>query len=370
MLKRIRRAILNPGKVFSKINSRLTQGLNVDSVMDDLLRYSASVGKRPKVMLVAPKYDYGDKKRGLSVEENYFRHTLINAGYDLVSFDSIYGANLFGAKVMNKMLLESVYRKKPDIVFFILSRNEIDKATLLEIRDELGVTTLNWFCDDHWRFDDFSRDYAPCFSWVVTTDAQAVSKYKAIGVNNVILSQWACNHYLYSKFNIPYKYDVTFVGQPHGDRIKVITGLRKAGLKVETFGYGWPGGRVSTYEMNRIFCQSRININLSNSSVGRTNQIKGRDFEIPGCGGFMITGENPSIANYFIPGEEIVAYKDTPELVEKARYYLAHDKEREAIREKGYKRVLAEHTYKIRFEQIFSAIAEDKSSQERECSSL
>ncbi|OGR65135.1 MAG: hypothetical protein A2X31_07525 [Elusimicrobia bacterium GWB2_63_22] len=326
----------------------------MDSVLDELVRYSPSGGRRPRVMLVAPKYDYGDKKRGLSVEENYFRHTLINSGYDLVSFDSLYGARRFGAKVMNKMLLESVYREKPDIVFFILFRNEIRKDTLLEIRDELGVTTLNWFCDDHWRFDSFSKDYAPCFSRVITTDIRAVEKYRAIGVSNVILSQWACNHFLYRKFDIPYKYDVSFVGQPHGDRVKVISSLKRAGIRVDTFGYGWPGGRVSTYEMNRIFCQSRINLNLSNASVGTANQIKGRDFEIPGCGGFMITGENPAISDYFVPGKEIVTYKNIPELLERIQYYLAHETEREAIREMGHKRSLREHTYQMRLARIFA----------------
>lgn len=357
MLKKIGKAIRNPGKILKKINSRFVQGFNADSVMEDLLRRSPAGGKLPRVMLVAPQYDYGDRKRGLSVEENYFRHTLVHAGYDLVSFDYLDAARRFGVKAMNKLLLECAYREKPDVVFCVLQQDEVSRETLLTLRDELGCSTFNWFCDDHWRFNDFSKVYAPCFKWVVTTDASAVAKYRDLGIDNVILSQWACNHYLYRRLALPYKYDVSFVGQPHGDRPKVIEALKRAGIKVSAFGYGWPGGRVSLYEMNRIFCQSKISLNLSNASVGGVTQIKGRDFEIPGCGGFMITGESLAISEYFTPGKEIATYRDIPDLVEKVSYYLAHDQEREAIREAGYGRTLREHTYEIRLAQIFRTIA-------------
>lgn len=356
MLKKIKKAIANPGKVLSKINSRLWQKNNVDSVLEECLRRSPVAGRRPRILLVAPEYDYGDRLRGLSVEENYFRHTLIHAGYDLVSFDFMAVAQKFGLKTMNKLLLESVYREKPDIAIFVLLKNEIAPQSLLEIRDELGVCTINWFCDDHWRFEDFSRIYAPCFSWAITTDTSAVPKYRSIGVDNIILSQWACNHFLYRRLNLPYKYDVSFVGQPHGDRIKVISALKAAGIKVATFGYGWPSGRVSLYEMNRIFCQSKINLNLSNASVGKVNQIKGRDFEIPGCGGFMITGNNPYISGYFLPGREVVVYENTADLINKTLFYLVHDQERDEIRMNGYNRVIATHTYHKRFQEIFRKI--------------
>jgi len=356
MIKKIKNAISNPGKVFAKLNSRLRQGLNLDSVLEEVTRRSPAPGRRPRIMLAAPQYDYGDRRRGLSVEENYFHHTLVNAGYDLVAFDTLAAAKKFGAKAMNKMLLESVYREKPDAALFVLSRDEVKKETLLELRNELGVATVNWFCDDHWRFEDFSRFYAPCFTLAVTTDKAAVAKYRAAGVNNVLLSQWACNHYLHRRLDLPYKYDVSFVGQPHGDRVKVIAALRAAGLRVDAFGYGWPGGRISTYEMNRIFCQSRVNLNLSNASVGGVNQIKGRDFEIPGCGGFMLTGENAALRDYFLPGKEIATYTDIPDLIEKARYYLAHDAEREAVKEGGYKRALKDHTYEARLKEVFQAL--------------
>jgi len=226
----------------------------------------------------------------------------------------------------------------------------------LEIRDSIKIKTFNWFCDDHWKFDSFSKYYAPFFSYVVTTDKESVEKYKKIGIKNVIVSQWACNHFLFKNLNLPYKYDVSFVGQPHGNRAAVIKKIRKAGIEVSTFGYGWPRGRVSVYEMVKIFNQSKINLNFSNASEGLRIQIHARDFEIPGCMGFMITGGNEYLKEYFSFGKEVVVYSDTNDLINKIEYYLTHDEEREKIRRDGYLRVLKEHTYTRRFAEIFKII--------------
>ena len=49
-------------------------------------------------------------------------------------------------------------------------------------------------------------------------------------------------------------------------------------------------------------------------------------------------------------------YRNTDDLIEKIRYYLAHDAERGQIAEAGYRRTLAEHTYEKRFADILKAI--------------
>ncbi len=41
--------------------------------------------------------------------------------------------------------------------------------------------------------------------------------------------------------------------------------MKKRGINVSVFGIGWPNGQVSSDEMNDIFMNSRINLNISNS---------------------------------------------------------------------------------------------------------
>lgn len=356
MLTRLIKGVSNPHRLFYVYRNKLTKGPSIEILAESAVKHYSGYKQQPKIMLVSPKYDYGDNKRGLSFEENNFLHTLINDGYQVSTFDPLINLRKFGRKKMNKMLIEAAYRSCVDIVFFVLFNREIEITTLREIRDNMKIETFNWFCDDHWRFKAFSSNYAPHLSYVVTTDRSTVNKYKEIGVNNVILTQWGCNHFLYKKMDLPFKYDVSFVGQAHGVRSDIIKQIRDAGIKVETFGYGWPRGKVSTYEMIKIFNQSKINLNFSLSSDRSVNQIKGRDFEIPGCGGFMLTGDNQYLSDFFKADKEVISFTDQQQMIDKIQYYLSHDEEREGIRESGYKRVLKEHTYSQRFTKIFSII--------------
>jgi len=367
-----------------------------------------------KILYVAMKHDYGDPARGLSFEHWNFYDSLAAAGHELVYFDFMTLYRTLGRAEMNRLLWETVGAERPSLMCTVLFEDELDPEVVRRISRETDTVTLNWFCDDHWRFDGFSARWAPCFDWVVTTAPSALPKYERIGYANVIKSQWACNDHLYRKLELPALHDVSFVGRPHGNRRAVIDALRSVGVEVYTRGYGWEEGRVSQEEMIRIFNQSRINLNLPNAStpsphtstkatlrshvrsaaslverapfgdrlvgaarsslrasrsaVGRApvtsalgddpypEQIKGRNFEIPGCGGFLLTGPAEELDRYYEPGREIAVFSSMRELVDGVRHYLTHDDERQAIADAGYARTLAEHTYAHRFGAIFERI--------------
>lgn len=370
-----------------------------------------------KILYVAMKYDYGNPARGLSFEHENFYSALTALGHDLHYFDFMTLGQELGRAEMNRRLLETAQAEKPDLMFTFLFTDELDPKVVQKISRETATVTLNWFADDHWRFETYSARWAPNFDWVVTTASSAVPKYERIGYRHAIKSQWACNDAGYRKLELPMTYDVSFIGQPHGNRREVIETLRSAGIAVHTRGYGWPEGRVSQEEMVRVFNQSRINLNLPNASskaltrtdmlrnsvarvvattplVGRAalrarevarsgrvyypgrtgesarvawlpEQIKGRNFEVPGCGGFLLTGPADDLESYYTPDAEIAVFADIDDLVAKIRYYLDHEDERRAIAEAGYARTLAEHTYSRRFAEIFSTmgLSEDASAK-------
>jgi spore maturation protein CgeB len=170
------------------------------------------------------------------------------------------------------------------------------------------------------------------------------------------LSQWGCNHFLYQPLPLEKKYDVTFVGQPHGNRPEVIRALQRAGIDVHVWGFGWPNGRISQTEFVRIISESRINLNLSNASVGRADQLKGRDFEVPGCRGFLITKNTEDLGTYYDLGREVETYESTDDLIDKIRHYLKAVLEREAISEAGYRRTMTDHTMEIRLSRLFDTV--------------
>ena len=346
-----------------------------------------------KILYIAHKYDYGKKERGYSFEHYNVYDSLVNmesGSNEVIYFPVDEKLEVLGKSAMNQNLLNTVASVKPDLCFFFLFEDEIYPNIINKITNS-GVITFNWFADDHFRFDNFSKYYAPNFSWVSTTDSRALLKYQNIGYKNIIKTQWACNHFLY-KPAISNSIDISFVGQPHGNRRELIDYLKENGIKVDCFGQGWLRGRVSQNEMISIFSNSKINLNLTKSSGGidfknlgrifirrsqskfslyspvywrdnfmsfmgrKREQIKGRTFEIPGTGGMLISGKADNIEDYYIADKEMVFFNSKDELVEKINYYMSHDMERQVIAKAGQDRTFRDHTYEQRFRSIFKTM--------------
>src|SRR5207253_11207931 len=189
---------------------------------------------------------------------------------DVLYFDIGSALRERGKAAANQLLIDAVRSEHPELLFAVLFRDELDQSALRTISEATETPTVGWFSDDHWRFDTYSKEWAPLFNWSVTTSAGAVAKYRAIGHQNVIKSQWACNTFVYAPLDVAKRMPVSFVGLPHGDRQYVIQSVRDAGIEVQTFGKGWSAGRVTQEDMIRIFNESCINLNLSNSSAART----------------------------------------------------------------------------------------------------
>ena len=325
-------------------------------------------------------WDYGIESRGPSFEHQNFYDVLSRMeGVEAREFDFMTAFQHGGTDQVARDLRAAVEDFTPDLAFFFLFEEELPAEVLAELRDRSDVITYNWFADDHWRFDRFTTRYAPLFNAVSTTDRGSVEKYRAIGIEP-IKTQWAANPRLYPPNGGALRHEVTFVGQAYGERPSFVRHLEKAGVPVEAWGPGWPNGRLEFEDMVATFSGSRINLNLTASSndpsvprlvrgvlnrtyppalrwVGRgSDQIKGRTFEIPACGGFQLTSAVDDLESYFVPGEEVVVFSSKAEMVDQARRYLADEPARAAIAEAGHRRVLAEHTYEHRFRAILDAL--------------
>jgi spore maturation protein CgeB len=121
------------------------------------------------------------------------------------------------------------------------------------------------------------------------------------------------------------------------------------------------GGILSDGEMIRMYSRSKINLGFSTcgSTLGneeRILQIRLRDFEVPMSGGFYMVEYMEELEEFYEIGKEIVCYTSPEDLADKIKYYLTHDTEREAIRQAGHRRAVAEHSWHKRFENVFHEI--------------
>lgn len=326
-----------------------------------------------KILYVDMQYDYGKKSRGINqIGEIGFNRVFKKLGHDVVTF---YYDEYFNTNALAKLqtdLLQYADAQKPDLIYFCLYTDQFTPETLLALKAK--YRTINWFGDDQWRFEKFSSQYAPLFTYSITTDPFAVPKYKKAGIENVILSQWAALNFDSSiNSSTGYEFEVSFIGGANSVRKWFVSEFKKAGIQVNTFGNNWPNGPVSLERMQEIFRKSKINLNLSNStnldvrylthnlrnivtairSPKNISQMKARNFEIPYFGGFQLTDYLPTLENYFDIGREVVCYANVNEAIQLTKFYLENAELREKIKIASIKKTHAEHTYLHRLQEIF-----------------
>ncbi len=96
-------------------------------------------------------------------------------------------------------------------------------------------------------------------------------------------------------------------------------------------------GIVKYYsEMPKVFCLSKINLNISLKSI-RTGMPL-RILDILGAGGFLITNYQEDLDHYYTNGRDLIMYKSIDQLPDIIDYYLSHEAERQAIAANGYGR--------------------------------
>ena len=146
--------------------------------------------------------------------------------------------------------------------------------------------------------------------------------------------------------------EVAFVGRWEEERGGWLAELARSGVRVEVWGPGWErelarGGETlihrapwaSFEEQRQIYGSASISLVLL-SSTNRDGHTS-RTFEVPACGGFMLAERTSGQAAFFRDGEEMGTFKGAGEMSERVRYYLAHPRERERIREAGHRRCIS-----------------------------
>ena len=124
-------------------------------------------------------------------------------------------------------------------------------------------------------------------------------------------------------------YDVCFVGHVNsGNRIDFLDRMFK---EFPNFFYG----QRLFNEASEKYAQSKIALNIA-----MTDDINMRCYEVLGSKSFLLTNWIPTIDELFEDGKHLVTYKTFDEAVEKAKYFIEHDEEREKIAQKGYEWVM------------------------------
>lgn len=324
-----------------------------------------------KIFVVCMKYDYGIPERGLSYEYINFYQVLKDMGHEVTLFDFMTETHSLGKSGMQQKLVEMVKAERPNLTFFTLYTDQFDAQIVQQLKNH--TKTLCFFHDDTWRVE-FTRYWADKFDFFTTADVYGEYKYKQLGLETAIHFPFGCNKNTFKKLNLAKKIDVSFVGAWHPYRNWLANNLRKAGFSVETVGFGWPKGPLTHENMVRLFNESKINLNMSNStswdlrylkssprafintlrSPKNIEQIKARHFEISSCGAFQLSYYIEGLERHYTIGKEIGIYVDSFDLIQKVKFYLENEAVRDEIAKNAYERSVVDHSFESRFNYVFS----------------
>ena len=255
--------------------------------------------------------------------------------------------------------------RAPEILLAQTWAGYVDPKVLGNIRDEYGTLIVNIGLDDRHQYwgrkvnDEWRGTYGliPYLDLALTAAPECVEWYQQEGCPALFFPEASDPDIFHPMPELPKLHEVCFVGSRYGIREKIVTGLRKAGVRVAAYGAGWEGGRLDTQDVPRLFARSKIVLGVG--TIGYCEDfyaLKMRDFDGPMSGSCYVTHDNPDLRLVYKVGEELVTYRSVHDCVEKVRFYLSHEDERERVAQAGHARALADHTWEKRFNELFDVL--------------
>ncbi len=299
--------------------------------------------------------------------------------YDKYRVAAVHG---YYIEMLSHVVREAI-NEKPVDVLICMAQAPFSGPVLTELRKR-GIITVLWFMEDYLRFT-YWKDVARYFDFVFTIQkGECIEVIKAAGAGEVHYLPAACDPFIH----VPMKLEAddqkrwgspfSFVGAGYHNRQQMFAALADEPFKI--WGTEWPGcrpfdklvqeegRRLTPAEYVKIFNATEVNLNLHSSTERDGVEPNGdfvnpRTFELAAAGAFQLVDERTLLPELFIPGKEVITFKDTRELKEKMHYYLAHPEERLKVCTAARERAIREHTYVHRLREMLSIIYNSKYEQ-------
>ena len=113
-------------------------------------------------------------------------------------------------------------------------------------------------------------------------------------------------------------------------------------------------------DMFNLFQKSKIVLNL-HTGVAGDYAGNMRMFEVTGIGSCLLTDNKKNMNDLFEVGKEVMIYDSPEDCIEKVKWLLEHDQEREKIAMLGQRKTLGMHTVEIRCRSIIDIINKELS---------
>lgn len=287
-----------------------------------------------------------------------------------------------GYRALNAALAAEARRLHPDLVL-IGKGAYFAPATLAAVRAATGASMINWATDDPFNPASSTRDLVESialYDLYVCTKRAIMDDVRRAGCANVAYVRFGYKpqvHFPEAPANDDearrFESDVTFIGGGDDDRAPYFETLVGAipGLRLHLHGGYWNRypklhpywrGNATGRDFRLAVGGAKIAVNLVRRA-NRDDHVM-RTFEIPACGGFMLTERSATHDELFSADNEAVFFNSPDELVAKVRIYLGRDEDRARIAAAGHRKITqGRHTYGDRLAEIIQAARSVKGLQ-------
>jgi len=263
----------------------------------------------------------------------------------------------WGKLIINTQVHSAISSDSIDIL--LIFSNNFLHPTALRLIKKRGVKIVLW--EGNLAFKQrFQREAIPWYDLIIVGDTYIIPFLRdVLGHRN---SHYLKGNGVPSKFypvtisqeqHMEYGADVSFVGKWFPNREAFFGGLE---LPVRIWGNGWHKSSWPVAKRNQIryldpsrkrlvFCGSKINLNLR-AGPQQANNFSTRIYEVPLCGGFVMSEWTKDLVESFQEDKEIVTFRSPEEAQGKIDYFLERKDERHEITARLREKIMKKHLLK------------------------
>jgi len=316
--------------------------------------------------------------------------SLTKLGYKSIIFDyAKYTSNLNGnlllrrlGFMMNRYFFKSICTRVNDNFLKLIDSFEpqliiVVKGFHLQPRvlhkiNKKGIVVVNWHVDDPFnqRYITLnSHDNLALYDIHFSSRPHLFLEYEKQGAKKVEYLEFCYDESIFYpiKTDKNKRYDVSFVGNWSKYREQMIKHIAPF-FEVHVYGGSWwrasslkgeknvylKNKRADLEEYSRIVSRSKVCLNfLTYENRDQTNL---RNFELPACGGFQLCNRTDQLEKIFKKDLEICLFDSKNEMIDKIKFYLKNNIEREKIANAGSELVaLEKHNFTSRCSQVLES---------------
>ena len=272
---------------------------------------------------------------------------------------------------LNAGLLKTVDAEKPQLCFIVGGSRTLPEtlAGLKARKIQIALLTT----DAPREFFDHIAGTAPLYDFVFCSGTEAMTLLKDRGVSRTHWIPYACDPQYHRPVELTEQEraalsrEVAFVGSYYPNREETLKAA--AGFHLGIWGPNWKYARDP--HLKRLAVDKRVNwdewtkiysaaqtVAVVHFNDGKTlcHQASPKLYEAMACKRLVLVDRQKDAETLFEHKTHVVFFDDPRDLARQTAYYLAHPQEREAIAERGYREVIARHTYRQRAESILRII--------------